>query len=371
MKKRLVAVVGVVAIAFLSYFAFTAVDSKTSVATAAKKMYSATAYVAGHGGHFAKIDVAIDPNNADSPLQVKGLDRFVVGDAKNYAMHDVRIDSNDSNITFWSTYIPDKDGNMHVGKSDLKSGDKLKDVVIAQDDRSTKKPPLYCASGQSKNSYMPVFMGVEGFVDVFDKGSLDHKHRVFISDLGYAKGTYQFTHGTNSPDMKTFILTMNQVKDGKMTGDVDFVMVDLAALENGKFKQLAKTTLKGEAGKTITFRMYFTRDGKYIMQSAADRLWVLDAKTLKLVDEKMIPDGGQLHDAIPTPDGKYAVMTTRNLEAAPGTEGKEVTGGFISLYDADAKKIVGKASSICIACHKQFGLGKAAILCGIDANWKK
>ncbi|HCZ11740.1 MAG TPA: hypothetical protein DHV16_05700, partial [Nitrospiraceae bacterium] len=272
---------------------------------------------------------------------------------------------------FWSTYIPDANGKMHVGKTDLKSGDKLKDVVIAQDDRSSKKPPLYCASGQSKKYYMPVFMGVEGFVDVFDKASMEQKHRVFISDLGYAKGTYQFTHGNNSPDMKTFILTMNQVKDGKMTGDVDFVMVDLAALENGKFKQLAKNTLKGEAGKTITFRMYFTKDGKYIMQSAGDRLWVLDAKTLKLVDEKMIPDGGQVHDAIPTADGKYAVMTLRALEAAPGTEGKEVTGGFISLYDADAKKIVGKPSSICIECHKNFGLAKATILCGIDANWKK
>ncbi|HCZ10706.1 MAG TPA: hypothetical protein DHV16_00295, partial [Nitrospiraceae bacterium] len=147
MKKRLVAVVGIVAIAFLSYFVFSAVDSKTSVAVAAKKMYSGVAYVAGHGGHFAKIDVAIDPNNADNPLQVKGLDRVVVGDSKNYAMHDVRIDSNDSNIMFWSTYIPDANGKMHVGKTDLKSGDKLKDVVIAQDDRSSKKPPLYCASG--------------------------------------------------------------------------------------------------------------------------------------------------------------------------------------------------------------------------------
>jgi len=41
--------------------------------------------------------------------------------------------------------------------------------------------------------------------------------------------------------------------------------------------------LAGEPGKTITFRQYFSRDDKLIFQSAADRMWVLDGKTLKLV----------------------------------------------------------------------------------------
>jgi hypothetical protein len=278
--------------------------------------------------------------------------------------------------------MPDADKKMHVGKSDLKTGKVIKDVAMAMDPRSPgEKPPLYCASGQSKDTFMPVFMGVEGYVDVFSKTDLTLKHRVFISDLGYAKGSYKFTHGTNSPDMKTFILTMNVVKDGKMTGDVDFVLVDLAELEKGKLKQIAKKTLKGEADKTITFREFFTKDGKYITQSAADRLWVLDAKTLALVDEKMMPAGHQLHDAMPTPDGKFVLLTVRNVTTGCDVEGKpamkdgktvDITDGVFMLYDAGAKTINAKATSTCFGCHKGMGLGdKNAVLCGLDANYKK
>ena len=89
--------------------------------------------------------------------------------------------------------------------------------------------------------------------------------------------------------------------------------------EGGKFKKIAKNTLKGEPDKTITFRQYFSNDGKLIYQSAGDRLWVLDAKTLQLVDEKMMPAGNQIHDAQTTPDDKFALLTVRNV-----TEGCDV-----------------------------------------------
>jgi hypothetical protein len=55
-------------------------------------------------------------------------------------------------------------------------------------------------------------------------------------------------------------------------------------------------------------------------------------------------------------------------------EGKNVniTDGQIQLYDVDAKKIVGKTASVCFGCHKGMGLGdKTAILCGLDAVYKK
>jgi hypothetical protein len=227
---------------------------------------------------------------------------------------------------------------------------------------------------------MPVFMGQEGYVDVFDKKDMSHKHRVWVSDLGYAKGTYKFTHGINSPDMKSFLLALNQAKDGKGTGEIDFILVDMAALEKGKFKQLAKATLKGEPDKTITFRQYFSNDGKRIYQSAGDRLWVLDAKTLKQVDEKMMPEGSQLHDAQTTADDKYALLTVRTVTAGCDADGKalvkdgkgiDITDGTFMLYDASAKKVSEKSTSVCLACHKGMGLGdKNAVLCGLDSNWK-
>ena len=55
-------------------------------------------------------------------------------------------------------------------------------------------------------------------------------------------------------------------------------------------------------------------------------------------------------------------------------DGKDVdiTDGVLMLYDAGAKKLNGKATSACLACHKDAGLGdRNAVLCGLDTNWKK
>ena len=381
MKKRFLAIVGISAVAFLGYLGFTLVDTTTPVVVAAKKMYSTTVYVAGHGGHFAKADVTIDPNNAENPVKVNSLDMVSIGTPDSHKTHDARIDSADSNTLFWSTYALDKDGKMHVGKSDLKTGKVIKDVALTPDPRSPAKTgPVYCASGQSKAYYMPVFMGSEGYIDVIDKKTMEMKHRVFVSDLGYKPGTYQFVHGNNSNDMKKFAIVLSQKgEDGKMNGKQDVILVDLPSLEKGKMKELKRATFTGEAGKTITFRQYFSKDDKYIYQSAADRMWVLDAATLKMVDEKMTkPDFGENHDVQPTPDGKYALLTLRTADSigcdpeGKPTPDKKITDGTLLLYDADAKKLVGKPVSVCFDCHRNMGKGdKNAILCGLSSNYKK
>lgn len=380
--KKIFVVALALAMVMGGYLAFTAVDSKTSVVVAAKKTYSGTTYVAGMGGHFAKADFTIDPNNEAEPIKVTNLDRIVIGDSKTHPTHDARIDSNDSNVMFWSTYVLDPNKKQHVGKSDLKTGNVIKDVAMDPDERSkAEKPPVYCASGQSKKFYMPVFMGSEAYVDVFDKATMEHKHRVFISDLGYKAGSYVFLHGINNNKMDKFLLTMTMKgEDGKANGKIDFVLVDMKELEKGKFKELARATHTGEPGKTITFRQYFSSDDKYIFQSAGDRFWLLDGKTLAMVDEKITP--GQNHDAEPTPDGKYAVLTLRTSDTdACDLEGKplmkdgktqKITDGTLVLYDVDAKKILGKSKSVCFDCHKGMGLGdKSSVLCGLDTNWKK
>jgi len=375
MKKRLLIVSIILIAAFAAYLSYSTIDSKATLATAAKKVYSATVYIAGMGGHFAAADITIDPNDTGEPIKINKLDRIVIGDKKTHPTHDPRIDNTDRNILFWSTYVLDPNGKQHVGKSDLRTGEVIKDVAMDPDPRSpAKKPPVYCGSGQSKEYFMPVFMGSEGYVDIFDKKTLEHKKRMYISDIGFKPGTYQFVHGTNSNDGKKFLLTIQEMKDGKSTGKIDFVLVDLPALEKGKWKVIAKASHTGEPGKTLTFRQYFTKDDRYIFQSAADRIWVLDASNLKLVDEKMVD--GQVHDMMPTPDGKYGILTIRQTTEAYDVEGKPIAGktitdGMLQLYDFDAKKIVGKQVSVCVACHKDMGIGdRSAVLCGIDGNFK-
>lgn len=372
--------IAVVVAVICGYSAFALAGPPLAAATGTRQTYTATVYIAGQGGHFSKSDVTITPGDAENPLKVSNLELVAIGTPKSHVFHDGRIDSQDGNTIFWSTIALDEQGKLHVGKTDLKTGQVVKDVALTPDPRSpAAKPPAYCASGQTRAAFMPVFMGNEGYVDVFDKKTLKHEHRMFVSDLGYKAGSYQFVHGSNSNDMKRFLVTLTlKGEDGKMNGKQDLIMLDLPALEKGKFKVLARATLTGEPGKTIAFRQYFTRDDKRIFQAAGDRMWVIDAATLKIVDEKVVgKDYGENHDVQPTPDGKYALLTLRTSDTtACDSEGKplgdkKITDGALLLYDAGAKKVVGKTASVCFGCHKDMGKGdKNALLCGIAAAFR-
>ena len=374
--KKILSTLGIMTLIAGAYFTISAVNSSIPVADAAsqtKKTYSATMYVAGMGGHFSKADVTIDPNNTKDPITVNSVEMVDIGGA-THPTHDARIDAKDRNTMYWSTYKLDtwndkeaKGGNLHVGKTNLKTGEVIQDVSVAPPDRAKWLGANYCASGQSEKSFIPVSMADEGYVDVYDKNSMKLTQRIFFDDLGIKAGEITFAHGTNSPDMKKFLLTVNLTPEGhtKWTGNTKLIMLDMADLENGKITKLAEGEITGKPGSTITFRQYFTNDGKYILQSGADRGYLIDAETLKMLDE-ITPLPGENHDIIPTPDGKYAVMTLR--QKSPDCDGKESVDGTLLLYDIEARKTIGNSASVCFKCHISEGIGKA-ILCGLDANW--
>ena len=379
--KKVLSTIGVMALVAGAYLTISTINSYTPVADAAggKPTYSGTLYVAGMGGHFSKADVTIDPNNEEAPITVNSVEMVDIGGA-THPTHDARIDASDRNTMYWSTYKLDtwkdkeaKGGNLHVGKTDLTTGKVVTDTAFPLPERAALfSGANYCASGQSADFYMPVSMANEGYIDVFDKKTMQLKHRVFLDDLGIKAGETTFAHGINTPDMKKFLLTLNHTPEGhtKWTGNTRLIYLDMAALEQGKLVKLAEAMITGKPmgadGGTITFRQYFTADGKYLLQSGADRGYLIDAATLKVIDE-ITPLPGENHDIIPTPDGKYAVMTLR--EKSKDFKDEDSTDGTLLLYDIEAKKPVGKTASVCFACHKGEGIGKA-ILCGLDANWK-
>jgi len=373
--KKVLSTVAALALVVGGYLAYTAVDDTTpSVAQAmGKKTYSGTVYVAGMGGHFSKADITIDPNNTSDPITVNSVDLVDIG-GSSHPTHDARIDDQDPSRMYWSTYKLDtwknkdaKGGDLHVGVTNLNTGEVIKDVAFPAPSRSTWTGANYCASGQSMSSYIPVSMANEGYIDVYDKQTMKLKHRVFFDDLGIKAGETTFAHGINTPDYKKFLLTVNHTPEGftKWTGNTRLILLDMAALEDGKIKKLAEAMITGKPGSTITFRQYFSDDGKYLFQSGADRGYLIDAQTLKVLDE-ITPLPGENHDIIPTPDGKYAVMTLR--QSATDCFGKDSTDGTLLLYDVEARKTVGSSASVCFKCHQEEGIGKA-ILCGIDAKW--
>lgn len=145
--------------------------------------YAGTVYVAGHGGHIAKVGVTIDPSNTTTPLTVT-LDKMTVSLKKfsgtnsasdgtsQYKLHDVRLDGN---TLYWSTFNTDENSKVHYGSINVSTGALIKDVAIDVDPRATlpapkvDRPQLYCGSAQTTGAHLPVTMTNEAYVTVIPK----------------------------------------------------------------------------------------------------------------------------------------------------------------------------------------------------------
>jgi hypothetical protein len=148
-------------------------DGEIALDTADNK-YKGTVYIAGHGAHFAKVDLVIDPSNTDDPIAALVKDTTLnkvdvsTTDRASYKLHDARIDGTDM---FWSTYLPDAGGLLHYGKVDLSDGSVTADLTIEPDDRATSGA-YYCASGQTATHFMPITMTNEGYITAIPKSTV-------------------------------------------------------------------------------------------------------------------------------------------------------------------------------------------------------
>ena len=68
------------------------------------------------------------------------------------------------------------------------------------------------------------------------------------------------------------------------------------------------------------------------------------------------------HDAVSTPDRRYAILALQVADAA----GRMRVDGQIQLYDIENKQVVGNAVSVCAICHPE---GSKVFLGGLDAVW--
>ena len=237
---------------------------------------------------------------------------------------------------------------------------------------------------------MPISMNKPGYITIINKKTMKAEHNVLLEGTDAdIKGGVKYTHGVNSPNMKEVLITMNESdvaatdkELGNGIGKMHMVVLDAAALEKGKVKVLRKGIADGNMKKTISFRQYYSPDGKLIANATGDIMFLVDANTLKVIDAETMPNMNENHDAIFTPDGKYIVLTLRTKTILPGcadpskpADGEWVMDGQLRLYDVAAKKLVGKPASTCLACHdEQLGTGEDAVhavLCGLDVNWAK
>lgn len=351
--------------------------------------YAGTAYVAGMGGHFAKAVFKIDPK-AETPITFDQLDKIDIGTGDSHPTHDARIDNKDRDTLYWSTYKPDHAANdvYHYGKSDLKTGKVVKDVTMKIPPQVLNTKAGYCASAQTQDYFMPISMNKPGYISVISKKDMKIKHNVFLegTDADIKTG-YKYLHGVNSPDMKEILITINESNVdqankelGDTIGKLHLIVLDAAALEQGQVKVLRRGTVDGNQKSSISFRQYYSPDGKYIANATGDILFLIDAKTLQVLDAETMPNLMETHDAIFTPDGKYVIATSRTKSILPGCEnptkpadGEWRMDGQLKLYDVTARKFIGNPTSACLKCHdEELGTEEDAVhavLCGLDVNW--
>ncbi len=357
--------------------------------SAASDRYEVTYYIAGMGGHFAKAECTIDPS-AETPITVKKLTKLDIGTSTSHPVHDARIDATDRDTMFWATYKLDPEtGKTHVGKLDLKTGKVIQDINVPTPDRVKITKKMYCASGQTADYYMPVTMSNPAYIDVFSKKDLELKHRVFLEGTeADPKVPYKYFHGTTSPDMKKMLVTINESDSssvdhyGTGVGKLHLKMLDAEALTQGKVKLLASGMADGNVKKTISFRQYWSNDSSMIANGTGDIMFLIDANTLETIDSETMGPLEQVHDAMFTPDDRYIVAASRTKVVYnescvdPSHPGPDdfLMDGQLKLYDVQAKKFIGKATSVCLACHnEEIGPGDDgvhAVLCGLDAEFK-
>jgi hypothetical protein len=346
-----------------------------TVAAASAQTYEGTLYVAGMGGHIAKVQVKIDPSRAE-PITVVDLDRIVLNsDAavakKAYPLHDVRID-HAKNMMYWSAYVADGDG-VRAGKIDLLSGKIVSDVKLPKDAKLTT-PPMYCGSGQTRDKYLPVVMGYQGSIDVVDKETMKLERRVRLDHPKIPKN-YLWAHGVSAPNGKEFALWVSlsdkagTFPRGSETRQHVYIL-DTAALLTGELKVLREMTMRSDPKASAFFRGYYTSDGKQLLISGRDRQWIVDPQAMKLLGESANPAGVENHDIQPLPGNRYALLTQRVGIAVPQAKEAKIMDGQIELYDLTKRTRVGKAVSVCNECHKSANIAPTSILCGIDSVWK-
>ncbi len=345
MKMKL-AVCLVVLVAIAGYFV---IDSREATVEAAKKQtFKGTAYIAGHGGHLAVINLA----TMEPPTDLeKG--RIVISEAGS-EMEGVIAGMEFEKVkkaggTHGSAISGDKlivgllNGN--VVTYDLKTGEKSKPMPVGK---------KFCDAivGPDGNIYLEDM--ADGNVYVWDPKGMKVVDKI---PVGKAVCGIQWTKNLD----KAYVSDMPQ--------GIVYVL-------DWKTKKTIKEIKDPEM--TFIHQIRMAPDNRHIWVSAPNefdpglkpgthksQIVVIDTKTDKVVDHIVLPDDVRPHDFEFTPDGKSVLLAARTYK----------NDSILAVMDLKTKKITERVSA-CYACHSKYGIEVkidegSPLLCGIAVAWGK
>ncbi len=321
MKKNLFVLI--LAVSVIAFFGFTPADAK-------EPKLSGVAYIQGHGGHIAVLDLATgDVARYDHGKECDALELSPDG-SKIYSFSldgfSKEIDIASGKQTDWAKF-----GKKHCGTAtDPKTGN------IWVSDMADGHVYIYDPKTKKLVDKFPVSKSICG---INIKGD-----RAFITD------------------MPGGFINIVDVKKKKVIGKIEGVGT---FLHRGRIKPGSNELWQSDGAELSGGKPAGVGYAGAEAISGMVRIVDIDKRTLK--DTVVI--GGNVHDVEFTPDGKYALVASRQL---PEREDSAVV-----VVDTNTKRVL-KVYSACKKCHGAMGIELSEekdagrpFLCAIQVNWKQ
>jgi len=327
--------------------------------------FNATAYIAGHGGHLAILDM----KTMKAPSDIE-KDRIVLVEAGS------EMEGKVAGIDFEATK---KAGGSHgqelmteKGKKVLVagtlSGNVYKIELNAAGRAAKKEGPFkvgqkFCGAiaGPDGNIYFED--RTDGNVYVWDSKTLKPVDKMpvgmGICGIQWTKNNKK-AYITDMPTGTVFVYDWTTKKEIKKINDPTMTFIHQARMTpDGKYLWVSSPNefeldpVKGEGHGPL-------RGG-----SNKSQVVIIDTATDEIVKRIILPDNVRSHDFAFTKDGKYAFLSSR-------TYGDDST---LNIMDMSNNNLVGKVS-LCAGCHKPNGIEVkidkgSPLLCGITVDWHK
>jgi len=326
---------------------------EAKVAPAAKiPTFKGTAYIAGHGGHLAILDLS----TMKPPTDIE-KDRIVLAEAGSEM---------EGKIAGMSFEEVKKAGGSHgqalvteKGKKVLVAGTLSGNVYKIDLATKKKEGPIkvgekFCGAiaGPDGNIYFEDM--ADGNVYVWDAKTMKTAEKL---PVGKAVCGIQWTKNAKKAYITDMPMGVVYVYDWKTKKEI---------------KQISSPEM------TFIHQARMTPDGKYLWVSAPNefdpglkpgthksQIIVIDTDKDAIVKRIVLPDDVRPHDFAFTKDGKYAFVSSR-------TYGDDSS---LNILDVKNNTLVGKVS-LCASCHKPAGVEVkidkgSPLLCGIEIDWKK
>lgn len=326
------------------------VSNHKTVEAAKKTAFKGIAYIAGHGGHLAVIDLS----KMESPTDIeKG--RVVISEAGS-EMEGIIAGMEFEQVkkaggTHGSALIEGGKKlvvgllNGNVVTYDLKTGEKSKPMPVGK---------KFCDAvvGPDGNIYLQDM--ADGHVYVWDPKGLKVVDKIpvgkAVCGIAWTKGLDK-AYVSDMPQGIVYVIDWKTKKTIKEIKDPEMTFIHQIKMAPDKRHLWVSAPNEFDPG---------LKPGTHKSQ-----IVVIDTKTDKVVDHIVLPDDVRPHDFEFAPDGKSVLLAAR-------TYGND---SVLAVMDLKSKKITEKVSA-CYACHSKHGIEVridkgSPLLCGIVVDWKK